>query len=89
MDKALYYLKSSFEKDSSNKWIIYKIVLLLEKKGNDMVAIGARRGLRLFPDFIELALLAGNLSFRHQLYSRQSIFIPRQRIRALRRHSRA
>ena len=34
----------------------------------------ATRGVELFPDFIELVLLAGNLSFRHQLYSQAEYF---------------
>ena len=75
LDKALYYLKLSFEKESSNNWMMYRIVLLLEKSGNDMVALEeAKRGLQLFPEFAELALLAGNLSFRQQLYDQAAVY---------------
>lgn len=63
--KALFCFKEIFNMDSTNRWSIYRICLLHEKMGNDMVAIEeAQKGLRCFPDFMELALYAGNLAFK-------------------------
>ncbi len=69
LEKALYYLQQSYEKDSSNKWVFYRIVLLHQKMGNTMVALEqAKRGVELMPDFAELSLFAGNLAFQLEKY---------------------
>lgn len=69
LDKALYHLIEAFSKDSSNKWILYRIVSIYEDIGNDLVALEeAGKGLEIFPQFGELAVLAGNIAFKHQKY---------------------
>ncbi|HEX2956992.1 MAG TPA: hypothetical protein VHO70_09165, partial [Chitinispirillaceae bacterium] len=46
-----------------------RIITLYEKTGNDLVALQeATNGLEIFPEFAELAVLAGEISFRHQKY---------------------
>lgn len=69
--KALYYLRKVFEDDRQRRWILYRIVGLHAGLGNGHVALEeAQRGMELFPDFDELALVAGNLAFELELYSR-------------------
>ncbi|MBD3390512.1 MAG: tetratricopeptide repeat protein [Chitinivibrionales bacterium] len=64
LQRAVYHLNLAYEKDDTNKWVLYRKVLLLEKSGNELVALEtARRGLENRPSFAELALLAGNISF--------------------------
>ena len=74
-EKALYYLQRSFQKDPGNKWTLYRMVSLHEKNGNNVVALEeARKGLILFPDFAELALLAGNLAFKQHRFTEAQFF---------------
>jgi tetratricopeptide (TPR) repeat protein len=64
-DRALYYVNQAFDADPSNRWALYQKIALLEKQGNEMVALEeARRGLENFPAFAELAVLGGTLAFR-------------------------
>jgi tetratricopeptide (TPR) repeat protein len=68
-NSALYYLKQAFELDKTNNWTWYRIVTLHEKNGNDLLALEeAQRGLEQFPEFPELALLAGNLAFKTEQF---------------------
>jgi len=68
--RASYYLNLAYEIDNSNKWILYRMVTLHQKSGNDLVALEeAKKGVELLPDFAELALLAGNLSFGLERYN--------------------
>jgi tetratricopeptide (TPR) repeat protein len=65
IDRALYYVKESFNADPTNRWALYQKVSLLERQGNDLVGLEeARRGLELFPDFCELAVLGGTIALR-------------------------
>ena len=65
IDKALFSARKAFGEKPQNRWTLYRICLLLEKQGNYLVALEeAQAGMGLFPEFSELALIAGNLSFK-------------------------
>jgi len=69
-EKSLYYLQKVFEKNTTKKWVLYRIVLLLQSMGNEFLAFEeAKRGFTYFPDFAELALMAGNSAYKQALYS--------------------
>lgn len=66
-EKSLYYLQQVFQLKPTQKWIFYKTIEFLQKMGNDFVAFEeAKKGVRLFPKFAELALVAGNLAFKQE-----------------------
>lgn len=67
--KTLFNLQQVFSINNSNRWCLYKIVSIQEKMGNDLVAYEtALDGMSRFPDFSDIAVLAGNLAFnRHRL----------------------
>jgi tetratricopeptide (TPR) repeat protein len=72
---AIYYLRKSFELDSSKRWIYYRMVSLYRETGSLHVALQeARSGLAIFPDFADLALLAGNCAFDLELYEQAEHF---------------
>jgi protein O-GlcNAc transferase len=64
LDRSLYYLDRSFGFDRTKKWTLYRIAVMQQKMGNELVALEtARNALELFPDFSQVALLAGTISF--------------------------
>jgi tetratricopeptide (TPR) repeat protein len=64
LSRALFYLQKSFDIDKKNKNTFFKIVQVQKRMGNDFVALEtAMEGMRLFPDFADLALEAGNIAF--------------------------
>ena len=69
MVRALFCLQKSFEKDHGQPWVYYRMVELNEKSGNALVALeNAKEGVRLFPKFPDLALLAGTIAFKLERY---------------------
>jgi tetratricopeptide (TPR) repeat protein len=63
-ERALYYLRQAWGLDSSNKWLFYRIVMLHQKMGNNLIALEqVQRALETMPEFAELALLGGNIAF--------------------------
>ncbi|MBD3420172.1 MAG: tetratricopeptide repeat protein [Chitinivibrionales bacterium] len=75
LSRTLFYLKESFELDKSNKWTFFRMVNVLIEMGNDLVALEeAGRGLELFPDFAELALVAANVAFEHEKWNEAERF---------------
>ena len=69
IDRALYYLQKSFEKDPSKQWTWYRMAELNEKNGNSLVALEtAKEGVALFPKFSEMALLVGTIAFKLEKY---------------------
>lgn len=74
-EKCLYYMQKSFELNPENKWLYYRIVLTIQSLGNEFMAFEeAKRGLILFKDFGELALLAGNSAFKQELYGQAKVY---------------
>ncbi len=68
--KALYYQQQAFKLDNTRRWTLYKIVILHQKSGNDLVGYEvARQGMEQFPDFAEMAVIAGNIAFARNRYS--------------------
>lgn|GEM_PF-721768 len=64
LERALYYLDRSYNFDKSKKWTLYRIAGMQQKMGNQLVALEtARTALEVFPDFPQLAILAGTISF--------------------------
>ncbi|MBN1128563.1 MAG: tetratricopeptide repeat protein [Chitinispirillaceae bacterium] len=64
LPRTLFYLQKSFEKDTKEKYTFFRIVQVHKRMGNDFVALEtAMEGMRLFPDFPDLALEAGNIAF--------------------------
>jgi tetratricopeptide (TPR) repeat protein len=69
--RAIYHLKQCWDKDTSKKWAFHRIVTLMLKQGNNLVALEqAENGLSVMPNFAELALLAGNIAFEAGLYDK-------------------
>jgi tetratricopeptide (TPR) repeat protein len=67
ISKSIFYLNQSFEIDKSKKWTLYNIALMEKQNGNDLVSLETcRKGLELFPDFADMAVLAGTISFERE-----------------------
>lgn len=61
LDKALFYLQKAVQKDPQNRTIRYRLCLMYDKMGNDLVAYEeSTAALHQFPDFEDVALFAGN-----------------------------
>jgi tetratricopeptide (TPR) repeat protein len=68
--QALYYMKKSFEKDTTQKWTYYRMLMLYLKTGADLLAFDkAKEGLVRFPYFAEMSLLTGNIAYRLENYA--------------------
>jgi tetratricopeptide (TPR) repeat protein len=66
-ERALYYIKRTLEKEPQNRSLYYRICILLEKTGNDLVALEeAKRGVELFPDYGDLAVFGGNIAVKYE-----------------------
>jgi tetratricopeptide (TPR) repeat protein len=67
ISKSIFYLNQSFNIDNSKKWTLYNIALMEKQSGNDLVALETcRKGMDLFPDFADMAVLAGTISFERE-----------------------
>jgi tetratricopeptide (TPR) repeat protein len=63
--RARYYLRKSFEIDTTKQWTYYRLAAIDEKAGNELVALEeAEGGVEQFPHFAEIALLAGTIAFK-------------------------
>jgi tetratricopeptide (TPR) repeat protein len=82
LDRAIYCLQKSFEKNPSKQWTWYRIAELDERSGNTLVALEtAKEGITLFPKFSEIALLAGTMAFKLEKYDEaERYFISAQKI---------
>ncbi|MBN1577860.1 MAG: tetratricopeptide repeat protein [Chitinispirillaceae bacterium] len=64
LPRVLFYLQKSFNLDKKNKNTFYRIVQTQKRMGNDLVALEtAMDGMTRFPDFVGLAIEAGNIAF--------------------------
>ncbi len=69
--KARYYLRKSFEKDTSRQWTYYRSVLLDEKAGNLLLAFEeAEKGVVFFPKFADLAVLGGTIAVKLEKFDK-------------------
>jgi|WetSurMetagenome_2_1015567.scaffolds.fasta_scaffold360239_1 tetratricopeptide (TPR) repeat protein len=69
--RARYYLRKSFEKDTTKQWTYYRLVTIDEKAGNELVALEeAEDGVEQFPRFAEIALLAGTIAFKLEKFDK-------------------
>ena len=69
--RARYYLRKSFEKDTTKQWTYYRLVILDEKAGNVLCALEeAEEGVERFPRFSEIALLAGTIAFKLEKFDK-------------------
>ena len=65
--REIFYLNRAFELDKTKRWTLYRIAAIQSESGNDLVALETcRDGLHLFPDFADLAVLAGTISFQRE-----------------------
>lgn len=61
--RVLYELDRAFDSDRSGRWILYRKAQLQEKAGKRYVALATCKAcLELFPDFSEIASLAGTIA---------------------------
>jgi tetratricopeptide (TPR) repeat protein len=75
LEKALFYLSTAFNKKRNDRWLLYRIVSLYLDMGKDLMALQqAAIGLEQFPDFAELAVLAGEICFKNQKYEESKRF---------------
>ncbi len=66
VSKAIFYLNQAFNLDKSKRWMLYHIAQLQQQSGNNLVALETcRDGLKQFPDFAELSVLAGTITFEY------------------------
>jgi tetratricopeptide (TPR) repeat protein len=66
LERALYCLDRSFAGDKTKKWTLYRIAVVQQKMGDELVALEtARSGFETFPDFSPLAVLAGTIAYSH------------------------
>ena len=64
LDRALFYLDKSFKLDKTKKWTLYRIAVMQQKMGNELVGLEtAKNGFEAFPDFYPLADLAATIAF--------------------------
>lgn len=68
--RAISTYEQSFAIDSTKPWTLYRIVVLQKQSGNDLLALSiAREAMERFPDFAEIAVLAGTIAFERNRYS--------------------
>jgi tetratricopeptide (TPR) repeat protein len=80
LSRSLYCLRNAFALDNKNRWIYYRMVRIMQGMGNDLVALEeAKQGLAIFPNFADLALLAGNIAFANQRYEEAETLYTRAR----------
>jgi|WetSurMetagenome_2_1015567.scaffolds.fasta_scaffold26184_4 tetratricopeptide (TPR) repeat protein len=66
LGRACYYLDQSFSLDKTKKWALFRLAKIQRAMGNDLVALEtARDGMERFPDFPDIALVAGGIAFDH------------------------
>jgi tetratricopeptide (TPR) repeat protein len=65
--RAISYLTSAYDLDKKKRGTLYHIAYLQQQSGNELVALEiCRDGLKLFPDYADMAVLAGTIAFSHQ-----------------------
>lgn len=70
IDQACFYLNQVFELSPENSWPLFRLSLLLQRSGNISSALEtAEKGVSLFPEFKDMALLAANCAFELKKYS--------------------
>ena len=66
LSRAIFYAKQAFDLDKTKRWTLYRVALLEQQSGSGLVALETcRDGLTRFPDFADMAVLAGTISFEH------------------------
>jgi tetratricopeptide (TPR) repeat protein len=64
--RAIYELGKAFAIDKNSRWTLYRIALLQQQSGKELVALETcREGTALFPDFADMASLGGSIAFDH------------------------
>lgn len=67
LSRAISYLGMAFEIDKTKQWTLYRIALLQQQSGNQLIALETcRDGVRLFPKFADIDVLAGSIAFERQ-----------------------
>jgi tetratricopeptide (TPR) repeat protein len=62
--RSIFYLNQAFDLDKTKRWTLYRVALLQQQSGSALVALETcRDGLTRFPDFADMAVLAGTISF--------------------------
>ncbi len=80
LEQAAYFLKQALAHEPGNRWLLYRIVDVYREAGKPLLAMEeASRGIARFPEFAELALLAGNIAFEREEYERAAYFYGRAR----------
>jgi tetratricopeptide (TPR) repeat protein len=67
LSRAISCLTMALDLDTTKRWTLYRIALLQQQSGNQLVALETcREGMKRFPDFAEVAVLAGTIAFDRQ-----------------------
>ncbi|MGB7567502.1 MAG: tetratricopeptide repeat protein [Chitinivibrionales bacterium] len=67
LSRAISYLTMAFELDNTKQWTLYRIALLQQQSGNQLVALETcRDGAKRFPKFADIAVLAGTIAFERE-----------------------
>ncbi len=65
--RSISYLTMAFDLDKTKQWTLYRIALLQQQSGNQLVALETcRDGMKRFPNFADMAVLAGSIAFDRQ-----------------------
>jgi tetratricopeptide (TPR) repeat protein len=71
LPRARYYLRKSFDKDTTKQWAYYRFVALDERAGKTLLAFEeAETGVARFPRFAELALLAAAMALKLEKFDK-------------------
>ena len=71
LTRARYYLRKSFEKDTTKQWTYYRFVTIDERAGNTLLAFEeAETGVQRFPRFAELALFTAAMAFKLEKFDK-------------------
>ena len=67
ISRSISYLNMAFELDKTKQWTLYRIAVLLQQAGNQLSALETcRDGVRRFPKFADIAVLAGDIAFKRE-----------------------
>ncbi|HMD68730.1 MAG TPA: tetratricopeptide repeat protein [Chitinivibrionales bacterium] len=67
VSRSISYLAMAFNLDTTKQWTLHRIAQLQLQFGNQLVALETcRDGMRRFPNFADMAVLAGSIAFDRQ-----------------------
>lgn len=76
--RSISYLTMGFGLDTTKQWTLYRIAQLQQQSGNQLVALETcRDGMKRFPNFADMAVLAGSIAFDRERIDEAEAFFSR------------